>query len=99
MENGRCAALHIVSTHKANDAGILTADDSDCIQLFLVPCVKGIIFADHANGFQKFLSFSEKSAKQGLRNLVIYYRIGLVMVIIPQSVIKENIYFTGGKSQ
>ena len=57
MENSRGAPLHKIAAHEANDGGVLPKMTANDIDLLLVPQMKGVVFANNADSFQKFPSF------------------------------------------
>ena len=60
MEDGRIAPLDKIAAHQANDGAILTEFGTDGVELLFVTVVKGVIFANNADSFQKYPSFSKK---------------------------------------
>ena len=93
VEDCRRAPLNEVTAHETHDGAIFANYPANNAQLLLVAQMKRVIFADDAHGLQKNPSFSQKFSIQGLRISKIYYRMSLVMAIIPQTSKKENTIF------
>ena len=56
MHNGRLAPLDEVAAHQTYDAA-LGIRSTDSVQLFFVPQVEGVVFADNAGNGHKFHLF------------------------------------------
>ena len=57
MENGRMTPLDKIAAHDADNGSIFAQFPADGVDLLLVTKMKGVVFADNTNGFQKNPSF------------------------------------------
>ena len=70
VKNSRHTPLNEVTAHQADDQSILPKPGANMVKLLLMPQVKGVIFTDNADDFQKNPSFSKKVLPWGLRNQI-----------------------------